>query len=157
MVSYEAGQDGFWICRALQARQIECYIVDPASIPVERHKRHAKTDRLDAIKLVTNLRAWLRGEGDRMHVVRVPRDWLRWPALMRSGSLRSRYEEGFRQGSESGELPTSAGNSTISTQSDHGLQVPKTHASSFCRRCRTTSREGREKGVAGSVVSACCP
>jgi transposase len=72
VVSYEAGQDGFWICRALQARGIECYVVDPASIPVERHKRRAKTDRLDAIKLVINLRAWLRGERDRMHVVHVP-------------------------------------------------------------------------------------
>lgn len=32
-------------------------MIDPASIPVERYWRHAKTDRLDAIKLVTNLRA----------------------------------------------------------------------------------------------------
>lgn len=65
VVSYEAGQDAFWIYRALQARGIECYVVDPASIPVERQKRRAKTDRLDAIKLVINLRAWLRGERDR--------------------------------------------------------------------------------------------
>ena len=72
VVCYEAGQDAFWICRALQAHGIECYVVDPASIPVERHKRRAKTDRLDAIKLVINLRAWLRGERDRMHVVHVP-------------------------------------------------------------------------------------
>jgi transposase len=72
VVSYEAGQDAFWICRALHAHGIECYVVDPASIPVERHKRRAKTDRLDAIKLVINLRAWLRGERDRMHVVHVP-------------------------------------------------------------------------------------
>ncbi|MGF6810856.1 transposase [Paraburkholderia sp. Clong3] len=72
VTSYEAGQDAFWICRALQTRGIECYVVDPASIPVERHKRRAKTDRLDAIKLVINLRAWLRGERDRMHVVHVP-------------------------------------------------------------------------------------
>jgi transposase len=72
VVSYEAGQDAFWICRAQQAHGIECYVVDPASIPVERHRRRAKTDRLDAIKLVINLRAWLRGERDRMHVVHVP-------------------------------------------------------------------------------------
>ncbi|KAA0995542.1 IS110 family transposase [Paraburkholderia panacisoli] len=72
VVSYEAGQDAFWISRALQSRGIECYVIDPASIPVERHKRRAKTDRLDAIKLVINLRAWLRGERDRMHVVHVP-------------------------------------------------------------------------------------
>jgi transposase len=72
VVSYEAGQEAFWICRALQAQHVECYVVDPASIPVQRHKRRAKTDRLDAIKLVINLRAWLRGERDRMHVVHVP-------------------------------------------------------------------------------------
>lgn len=72
VVSYEAGQDGFWIQRALAARGIECVVIDAASIPVERHRRRAKTDRLDAIKLVTNLRAWLHGERDRMHVVRVP-------------------------------------------------------------------------------------
>lgn len=72
VISYEAGQDGFWIYRTLQAHGIECYVIDPASIPVERHKRRAKTDRLDAIKLVINLRAWIRGERDRMHVVHVP-------------------------------------------------------------------------------------
>ncbi|WP_429571422.1 IS110 family transposase [Paraburkholderia sp. UCT70] len=72
VVSYEAGQDAFWIYRALRARGIECHVVDPASIPVERHKRRAKTDRLDAISLVISLRAWLRGERDRMHVVHVP-------------------------------------------------------------------------------------
>ncbi|MFL9912821.1 IS110 family RNA-guided transposase [Paraburkholderia sp. RL17-337-BIB-A] len=72
VVSYEAGQDAFWIFRAPQACGIECHVVDPASIPVERHKRRAKTDRLDAIKLVISLRAWLRGERDRMRVIRVP-------------------------------------------------------------------------------------
>ena len=72
VVSYEAGQDGFWISRALSKRGYEVLVVDPASIPVERRARRAKTDRLDAIKLVLALRAWLRGERDRMHVVRVP-------------------------------------------------------------------------------------
>ncbi len=71
VVSDEAGQDAFWIYRALHARGIECYVVDPASIPVERHKRRAKTDRLDAIKLVINLRATC-GERDRVHVLHVP-------------------------------------------------------------------------------------
>ena len=69
---YEAGQDGFWIQRALTARGYETLVVDPASIPVERKARRAKTDRLDAIRLVLALRAWLRGERDRMKVVRVP-------------------------------------------------------------------------------------
>lgn len=72
VVSYEAGQDGFWIERALSGLGYEVLIVDPASIPVERRARRAKTDRLDAIKLVISLLGWLRGECDRMHVIRVP-------------------------------------------------------------------------------------
>jgi transposase len=72
VVSYEAGQDAFWIQRELEKQGYEALVIDPASIPVERHARRAKTDRLDAIKLVTSLLAWLRGERDRMHVVRVP-------------------------------------------------------------------------------------
>lgn len=71
-VIYEAGQDGFWIERALSARGYAVKVVDPASIPVERHARRAKTDRLDAIRLVMCLLAWLRGERDRMHVLHVP-------------------------------------------------------------------------------------
>lgn len=70
-VVYEAGQDGFWISRALP-KGYEVLVIDPASIPVERHARRAKTDRLDAMMLVSCLRAWLRGERDRMHVIRVP-------------------------------------------------------------------------------------
>ena len=72
VVVYEAGQDGFWIQRALSERGYEALVVDAGSIPVERKSRRAKTDRLDAIRLVVTLRAWLRGERDRMKVVRVP-------------------------------------------------------------------------------------
>jgi transposase len=72
VVVYEAGQDGFWIQRELARRGIETLVVDPASIPVERRARRAKTDRLDALLLVRALRGWLRGEQDRMRVVRVP-------------------------------------------------------------------------------------
>ena len=71
-VLYEAGQDGFWIQRALAKLGYEVLLVDPASIPVGRHARRAKTDRLDAIMLLNCLRAWLRGERDRMRVIRVP-------------------------------------------------------------------------------------
>lgn len=72
VVVYEAGQDAFWIARALQARGFEVLVVDPASIPVQRHARRAKTDRLDAIMLLQSLLGWLRGESNRMHPVRVP-------------------------------------------------------------------------------------
>jgi len=72
VVLYEAGQDGFWIARALSKLGYEPLICDPASIPVERHARRAKTDRLDVIRLLMCLLAWLRGEYDRMHVIRLP-------------------------------------------------------------------------------------
>ena len=72
VVLYEAGQDGFWIARALHDWGYEALVCDPASIPVPRRARRAKTDRLDAILLVETLRAWLHGERDRMRVIRIP-------------------------------------------------------------------------------------
>lgn len=71
-VIYEAGQDGFWIARALEAQGIQVIVVDAASVPVARHRRRAKTDRLDALKLLEALRAWLRGERGELRVVHVP-------------------------------------------------------------------------------------
>ena len=69
---YEAGQDGFWIARALQARGWRVVVADAASIPVARQARRAKTDRLDAQMLLDSVLAWLGGERGRMHVVSVP-------------------------------------------------------------------------------------
>lgn len=73
-VIYEAGQDGFWIARELQARGLQVFVVDAASVPVTRQARRRKTDRLDALKLLEVLRAWLRGERSEVHMVRVPSD-----------------------------------------------------------------------------------
>lgn len=47
IVVQEAGLDGFWIHRALQAEGIESHVVDPASIATSRRRRRAKTDRID--------------------------------------------------------------------------------------------------------------
>lgn len=69
---YEAGRDGFWIHRALVARGIENQVVDSASIEVNRRKRRAKTDRLDAGKLVGMLLRYLLGDQRVWSVVRVP-------------------------------------------------------------------------------------
>jgi transposase len=69
---YEAGRDGFWIHRALTAMGIANRVVDSASIEVNRRARRAKTDRLDALKLVTMLvRVWC-GEKRVWSEVRVP-------------------------------------------------------------------------------------
>src|SRR5215211_6330127 len=43
----EAGFDGFWIHRLLQANGIESHVVEPASIAVPRRHRRAKTDAID--------------------------------------------------------------------------------------------------------------
>ena len=56
---YEAGRDGFWIHRALVALGVANRVVDSSSIEVNRRARRAKTDRIDAVKLVQMLvRAW---------------------------------------------------------------------------------------------------
>lgn len=52
---YEAGRDGFWLHRYLTSIGIENSVVDSSSIEVNRRKRRAKTDRLDAEKLVQML------------------------------------------------------------------------------------------------------
>lgn len=70
---YEAGRDGFWIHRCLGKMGIENVIVDPASIEVNRRKKRAKTDRLDAKKLLTMLvRHVIHEEQGMWKVVRVP-------------------------------------------------------------------------------------
>jgi transposase len=69
---YEAGRDGLWIHRALLAMGVANRVVDSASIEVNRRARRAKTDRLDALKLVTMLvRVW-SGEQRGWSEVRVP-------------------------------------------------------------------------------------
>src|ERR1700756_2471040 len=58
----EAGLDGFWIHRVLQAEGVESHVVDAASIAVPRRRRRAKTDRIDGETLVRTLMAYKRGE-----------------------------------------------------------------------------------------------
>lgn len=69
---YEAGRDGFWLHRYLQSIGVDNRIVDSASIEVNRRKRRAKSDRLDATKLVSMLVRSLSGETRVWSVVRVP-------------------------------------------------------------------------------------
>jgi transposase len=69
---YEAGRDGFWIHRVLAHEGIQNIVVDSASIEVSRRKRRAKSDRLDAVKLVSMLIRWHNGEKKVWSVVHVP-------------------------------------------------------------------------------------
>jgi transposase len=69
---YEAGYDGFWLHRRLEAHGIRNYVIDPASLQVDRRARRAKTDRIDVERLLRSLLAYLRGEPKVWSVVRVP-------------------------------------------------------------------------------------
>ena len=69
---YEAGRDGFWAYRFLVSEGVENRVVDSSSIEVNRWKRRAKTDRMDAGKLVEMLRRYEGGEKRVWSVVRVP-------------------------------------------------------------------------------------
>src|SRR5256885_262244 len=69
---YEAGRDGFWLHRFLIANGVRNHVVDASSIEVNRRQRRAKTDRLDALKLLSMLARFVNGEKKVWAVLRVP-------------------------------------------------------------------------------------
>ena len=69
---YEAGRDGFWLHRWLGANGIDNRVVDSSPIEVNRRSRRAKSDRLDAGKLVTMLLRYHAGETRLWSVCRIP-------------------------------------------------------------------------------------
>jgi len=69
---YEAGYDGFWLHRRLEAAGFTNFVFDPASIAVEQRARRAKTDRIDGELLLRTLMAHCRGEPRVVRIVRVP-------------------------------------------------------------------------------------
>lgn len=69
---YEAGRDGFWLHRLLRQMGVKNLVVDSSSIEVNRRARRAKTDRLDAEKLLSMLLRYFAGEKKLWSVVHVP-------------------------------------------------------------------------------------
>jgi transposase len=69
---YEAGREGFWLHRFLQAQGIINHVVDSSSIEVNRRKRRAKSDALDVRKLLSMLMRYEYGERQVWRVVHVP-------------------------------------------------------------------------------------
>ncbi len=69
---YEAGRDGFWLHRWLISEGIDNRVVDASSIEVNRRLRRAKTDRLDATRLLLLLVRFFGGEPRVWSVERVP-------------------------------------------------------------------------------------
>lgn len=84
VVAYEAGQEGFWLVRALQGHGIDAEVIDPVSLKVDRRAKRVKTDRLDAEALVSALWRFINGDQRELRMVRVPsetaedaREWQR--------------------------------------------------------------------------------
>jgi transposase len=69
---YEAGRDGCWLHRFLQAHGSTNHVVDSSSIEVNRRKRRAKSDALDVRQLLNMLRRFHHGEREVWRVVHVP-------------------------------------------------------------------------------------
>ena len=69
---HEAGRDGFWLHRWLTAQGLHNVVVDSASIEVNRRQRRAKSDRLDAAKLLSMLLRYHGGQKKVWSVVQVP-------------------------------------------------------------------------------------
>src|SRR5260221_10710095 len=89
---YEAGYDGFWLHRLLEAHGIRNYVIDPASLQVDRRARRVKTDRIDTERLLRSLMAYLRGEPEVGSVV--------WVAPVAEEDARRPHRERDPLGSE---------------------------------------------------------
>jgi transposase len=68
----EAGRDGLWLHRWLEAQGVEHCVVDASSLEVTRRQRRAKTARLDVHQLLTRLLRHVAGERRVWSSVRVP-------------------------------------------------------------------------------------
>src|ERR1700756_5775917 len=71
-VAFEAGRDGFWLARWLNAHDIEAHVIHASSVAVTREHRRAKTDRLPTEPLERAFLGWLRGERDHCKMVAIP-------------------------------------------------------------------------------------
>ncbi|WP_435106890.1 IS110 family transposase [Arhodomonas sp. AD133] len=69
---YEAGREGFWLHRWLCSQRVSNVVVDSASIEVDRRRRRAKSDHIDARALEGLLERAVGGERRALRVVRVP-------------------------------------------------------------------------------------
>jgi transposase len=69
---YEAGRDGFWLHRFLLDQGVRNQVVDSSSIEVNRRRRRAKSDSLDAVKLVEMLIRWHNGGRKVWSTIHVP-------------------------------------------------------------------------------------
>jgi transposase len=72
MSCYEAGREGFWLHRFVQAQGITNQVVDSSSIAVNRRQRRAKSEGLDVRKLLRMRMRSAQGDREVWRVVPVP-------------------------------------------------------------------------------------
>jgi transposase len=95
-IAFEAGRDGFWLARWLEARGVEAHVIHPSSVAVSREHRRAKTDRLDTELLKRGFLGWLRGERGHCSMARLPTMPKRTPSgPIESASAWSRNARGL--------------------------------------------------------------
>lgn len=71
-ICFEAGLDGFSVYRTLKQYDFEVYVIDSASIELNRKKRKAKTDSIDVRKLTQLLYRYEHGEKNCLKPIRIP-------------------------------------------------------------------------------------
>jgi transposase len=59
---YEAGRDGFWFARWLLGQSVQCLVVDPCSILVDRKAKQRKNDAIDSRALLDLLVRHVTGD-----------------------------------------------------------------------------------------------
>ena len=59
---YEAGRDGFWFARWLGSIGVQCLVIDPCSILVDRRQKQRKNDAIDARALLDVLVRHVTGD-----------------------------------------------------------------------------------------------
>jgi transposase len=69
---YEAGYDGFWLHRVLVNHGVENYVLDAASLPIDRRAKHIKTDNIDARRLLRAIVGLVQGDPQSFRVIRAP-------------------------------------------------------------------------------------
>jgi transposase len=131
---YEAGRDGFWIHRALESRGVKNYVVDAASIEVNRRHRRAKTDAIDAAGLLRLLVRFENGDRDVWRIARVPSE--------RDEDARRTHRERERLKKERNQLR----NRIFALLATQGLKMEPTKLPELLKTGR--SRDGRELGPA---------
>lgn len=74
MAGYEAGREGFYPYRCLIEMGYQACVIESSSIEVNRKQRRAKSDALDAVKLVLLMQRYQGGEQTALRLLRIPSD-----------------------------------------------------------------------------------